>query len=547
MEAPDTSSESEPGSSSNRGFQIHHADTRHLKENLRSFFSADEIESGLVDVTITSPPYADKKDYGYDRESQIGLDQPYNEYLEELRNIYGQTYDVTKDRGTLWVVVNTIKKDQRMVRIPFDIADVCENLAGISQCEQCGDCLTKDRETGSLHCDVCSWEYDAIDDSWRLQETIIWDKQRARPWSRKGQFRNTYEYIMCFSKTRDFKFDLESVRIADPDEFKQWWIDYPERYNPRGKVPSNIWDMVTPTQGSWGHDGIDHPAPFPRELVERIIRLTTEDNGVVFDPFAGTGTVLAQAEVMGRRGLGFELSEEYIEAYPDLRDEIAEEWRERHDEGQTLERQQARLEDLICGLRQLKYPRELVRRIRKDQNADSLAEVGIHTAILLSNGVNHDKFDEDHLFIDDDLYLIVENDLSSEKVQSLSDSASKCAAEPPCSKFGISADIEVLTLDEVKSGGKSEWGWPDEGLYLYNDDTQHIYTRKMSFDDWMMEAANPHKWRDKHAKNHYPPILSNLGIEVDRPEDTWRKEREGHASDNGHSVKKGTDTRLSDF
>jgi len=212
------------GGAEDSRYGMYIGDSRHLADILSQQFP-ERSGGDLIDVTITSPPYADKKNYEANEELQIGLGQEYDEYLEELRSVYKQVYDYTKETGTLWVVVNTIKKDQRMVNIPFDIADVCENLEGIERCKECDDRLVKDRETGKFYCEQCGWDYNAPEDSWRLQEVVIWDKERTRPWSRQGQFRNVFEYILCFSKSNDFKFNLDNIRIADPDEFKKWWVE----------------------------------------------------------------------------------------------------------------------------------------------------------------------------------------------------------------------------------------------------------------------------------------------------------------------------------
>ncbi|ELZ96441.1 modification methylase [Haloferax mucosum ATCC BAA-1512] len=542
MASQDSASRVAGGLPDDARYGMYQGDTRFLKEVLSANFTEEELDGNLVDTTVTSPPYADKKNYEADEELQIGLGQTYDDYLEDLRDVYRQTYDVTKDTGTLWVVVNTIKKDQRMVRIPFDIADLCENLEGVERCEECNDRLVKNRETGELECEQCGWTHDPLENSWRLQEVVVWDKKRARPWSRKGQFRNVFEYILCFSKTKDFKFNLDNIRIADPDEFKQWWVGYPERYNPRGKVPSNIWRMVTPTQGSWGDGNIDHPAPFPPEMVERITNLTTDGGDVVFDPFAGSGTVLAQAEAMGRKPLGVELSEVYPEMYESLREDLLDDWQERMDAGDTLERRQELLEQTICTLRQLNYPREMTRRIRKEVGADSLDELGINTAFQMSHEVvDHEKFDKDHLFMEDDLYWVVDDELSDEEIREITEAAEKVADEAPCSKFGIVANIKVKRVSEMVALIDSDaWDWPSS-LYLYSNDTQNIYERKISVEEWAQSVRSTGKWRDNTSKNHYPAIISNLECDVEEPKDEWREKNGNSGSSSGRN------SSLSDF
>jgi hypothetical protein len=89
--------------------------------------------------------------------------------------------------------------------------------------------------------------------------------------------------------------------------------------------------------------------------------------------------------------------------------------------------------------------------------------------------------------------------------------------------------------------------WANEALYLYNNDTQNIYARTIAPDDWLRDLARSSEWREKHAKNHYPPILSNLGIEVEQPEDDWRREREKKVVKGSSTTASEKSTKLSDF
>lgn len=489
------------------GFYV--ADSRNLDNLIGEQFD----EECPIDVTITSPPYADKKNYEADEDAQIGFGQSYDAYLEELRNVFRQVYDRTAETGTLWVVVNTIKRDQRVVRLPFDIADVCENLHAIDTCDACNARLTKERESGELLCGECGERYDPLDESWRLQDIVIWDKKRARPWSREGQLRNVFEYILCFSKSESgFQFDLDSIRVADTADFEDWWVKYPERYNPRGKVPNNIWQFTTPTQGSWGGGDIDHPAPFPTGMVDRMINLTTTPGDVVFDPFAGTANVLARAEAMGRLPLGIDLSTEYAKMYERRLDEMSE-----VADDSSLQQKQGQLETVICKLRQLKYPRELTRRIRHETDFETLAEMQINTMIQLSHEViDRDKFDDDHLLMEDDLYVVLDDGVTDEHRMLIAEVAEKCANEPPCSKFGVKTNLNVITVSEMKQEFTERWEWPQR-LNLYDNDTYYSTSERMTLTEWVSAASSEKAWRDKRAENEYPPILSNLHSDVPDP------------------------------
>lgn len=103
-------------------------------------------------------------------------------------------------------------------------------------------------------------------------------------------------------------------RIREIANLKKWWMTYPERYNPKGKAPSNLWEFITPIRG-WGNGYLNHFCPFPFSLVERIISISTDENDLVFDPFAGSGSVLAMAYVMKRNSVGIDINKKYKENF----------------------------------------------------------------------------------------------------------------------------------------------------------------------------------------------------------------------------------------
>jgi DNA modification methylase len=169
----------------------------------------NKIKPASLDVTITSPPYFDMKDYGHSE--QIGFGQTYEEYLKELQSIFKEVYSATKNSGSLWVVIDTFKRDGVVVPLPFDFA----------------------REISLV--------------GWKLQDIIVWKKDKTVPWSKKGATRKIFEYVLFFSKGSDFKYYSERAR--EITELKEWWIRYPERYSPNGKSLEEIWEFSIPTQG----------------------------------------------------------------------------------------------------------------------------------------------------------------------------------------------------------------------------------------------------------------------------------------------------------
>jgi DNA modification methylase len=292
------------------GMHIH--DARDLKSYL-----ADRVADtdGFVDAIVTSPPYADVEDYG-DQDDQVGQ-QGYEGFLSDITDIFRQCYEIAADDATLWIITDTFRRSNRLIRLPFDLADELENLPELEVCrtEGCDTTLHRDRETGEYRCPKCESVYDPLTESWRLMDNIIWDKKRTRSWYSRGQLRNVHEHISVYIKSDEYTYNLDDVRITDTDEFARWWVDYPERYSPKGMAPENIWEYEIPKQGQWGPKTSYHPSPFPVDLVERIVRLATDEGDVVLDPFAGVGTTLAVAEGLDRKPLGFELNDEFKTKY----------------------------------------------------------------------------------------------------------------------------------------------------------------------------------------------------------------------------------------
>lgn len=137
-------------------------------------------------------------------------------------------------------------------------------------------------------------------------------QRKNLPWNGIGKFKNQFEYILFFSKSSEFVFNIDSVR--EIDDLKKWWRSYPERYNPDGKAPSNIWQFTNPLRG-WGNGKQNHLCPFPFPLVEKIVSIASNPGDLVFDPFAGSGTVLAISELMGRNAIGIDINKKYYSLF----------------------------------------------------------------------------------------------------------------------------------------------------------------------------------------------------------------------------------------
>ena len=308
-------------------FTVHQWDARRLELLLSRYSSATRP---LLTSTITSPPYGSLKDYGH--KDQIGYGQREDEYLMDMRRVFRTLFTHTKANGSLWMVADTLRRPLAgdsvwpMQLLPFQLAQ------------------------------------EATSEGWILRDVIIWIKDKTLPWSGRGRMRNSFEYILFFVKSPSFKYHVD--RLREPDDLEQWWVRYPERYNPHGKAPSNVWAVPIPVQGSWANTAVKHACPLPADLVERMLLLSSDNGDTVLDPFAVSGVVVAEARRLERRGVGVELVQRHIDAFhTTVLPEITE--RRGIDKLQQLHERSEELRKTIIDLRSVKYPKVLAKTIRE--------------------------------------------------------------------------------------------------------------------------------------------------------------------------------------
>ena len=440
----------------NKIFNYHIYDTRNIKSI---------IKEKIVDVIITSPPYWNLKNYNV--EGQIGYGQKYEDYLKDLGNIFNYFSKIVKDTGSLWIIIDTFKKDGEIKLLPFDI--------------------TK-----------------KIQKNWKLQDIIIWNKDKTLPWSTKGRLRNIFEYILFFTKvgSEDFKYYIDRIKIST--DFKKWWVKYPERYNPNGKTPHRLWEIPLPegeiwkfpipTQGAWGNGWVKHACPFPPKLVERILLLTTDEGDVVLDPFAGSGSVLAQARVMNRKAIGFDINPDFKRMYEEkVYPEIKRMWNIRKKELKEEKYIQAKLRDTIYRLRKLKYPKDLIKESIKIGLSEE-ALYGLNSILIL-----------DRQSSDPQIYLVYDNKIPDKTHFT---ELWKTIDKIPEWKYGFKPKPKIIRLPELIKD-KDKLGIPSK-LYLYPRGRTNYFESNLSFDEWIKKIKSE-DWKDNFI-DIIPPIVSNIEV-----------------------------------
>lgn len=238
-----------------------------------------EVETNSVQLVITSPPYFNLKDYselpkpqnGQLPASPLESKKSYEEYLNELMKIWKECSRVVKRNGVIFVNVDVIRvktKDKNVLPLPFHIIQQMENL------------------------------------NFGCKDIYIYKKKTGVPFHFGKKLKNRSEYLLVFSRTNDYKFNIDDVRTPYPNDYI-----YPlghKRRNPIGATPSTVWEFTPPFQS--GGNNHYHYCPFPDGLVVRAIKLFTDKGDVILDPFLGSGKVVAVAKTLERIGIGYEIN-----------------------------------------------------------------------------------------------------------------------------------------------------------------------------------------------------------------------------------------------
>ncbi len=255
---------------------VHQVPTAH------SLYRGDAREmSGLdpqsVHLVLTSPPYWTLKEYR-DSDGQLGHIEDYDQFLQELDKVWKQCFHALVPGGRLICVVGDV-------------------------------CLSR-RENGGRHTVVPL--HSSIQEHCRILgfdnlAPIIWHKISnaayeveggssflGKPYEPNSVIKNDIEFILMERKPGGYRapdISTKVLSVISGENHKKWF--------------QQIWSGVT------GASTKQHPAPYPIELAERLVRMFSFVGDTVLDPFMGTGTTTVAAAKWGRNSIGFEIDPHY--------------------------------------------------------------------------------------------------------------------------------------------------------------------------------------------------------------------------------------------
>jgi adenine-specific DNA-methyltransferase len=224
------------------------------------------VPDKTISLVVTSPPYNLGKEY----EEYLHL----SEYLDQQKQVIRECFRVLRDNGSLCWQVGNYVDDGAIIPLDALLYPICSEL-GL-----------------------------------KLRNRIVWHFEHGLHCSRRLSGR--YEVIMWFTKTDDYVFDLDPIRVPQKYPGKKYFKGPKAgQYscNPLGKSPGDVWTI--PNVKSNHVEKTEHPCQFPVELIERLVLSLTKPNDFVLDPFLGTGTSIIAAMRHDRRGVGADTLPKY--------------------------------------------------------------------------------------------------------------------------------------------------------------------------------------------------------------------------------------------
>lgn len=282
-----------------------------------------------VDCCVTSPPYYYLRDYGIDK--QIGMEKTMQEYVDKISDVFYEVGRVLKKSGTIWLnLEDTYSYISRGVgahktKSAMQLGNV-GSYFNISYEHDINlkSCNLKPKDLMGIPWTVALHLRDKL--GFYLRQDIIWAKTNPMLESVRDKCTKSHEYIFLLSKSSKYYFDNEAIKEKAKQKSKnkhnfQFYTEIQAHSdggrlnklsNSKGlktltglKNKRDVW--ILPLNGFKG----THFATFPTELVKPCILAGCPENGIVLDPFFGSGTVGVVAKQLNRNYIGIDINENY--------------------------------------------------------------------------------------------------------------------------------------------------------------------------------------------------------------------------------------------
>jgi len=270
-----------------------------------------------IDCVMTSPPYWALRDYGV--EGQLGLESTFEEYINKLCDIFDEVKRVLKKTGTCWVNLGDVYGGSNSFGWKQTVAKKNQsNPSGEGNeylLKKYG--IENKSMSKSLLMIPFRFAIEMVNRGWILRNNIIWHKRNCMPSSVSDRFTVDFEYLFFFTKNKQYYFqtqyepnhyDGRKVMVAKRKKTEIYRNEIPRWANlEKGRNKRTVWS-INPKPFKEAHFAV-----YPEELCETPIKAGCPKEGIVLDPFFGSGTTGLVALKQNKKFIGIELNKEYIE------------------------------------------------------------------------------------------------------------------------------------------------------------------------------------------------------------------------------------------
>ena len=230
------------------------------------------IEDESIDCIVTTPPYWRRRTQGTESITAANA----LDFVNELLDAMAQAWRVLKPQGSLWLNMGDDTTDGFVQGIPWRVV-----LAMIDQ------------------------------QGWHLVNEVVWNKITTSPQGSHDHLRKVHEFMFHLVKDNDFYYNDDELRhtcaLILRQEGKGNKKSSRVKDKTHGVVPGDVWTIGVQ------RSGIAHYCVAPDTLYRLPITATCPRNGIVLDPYCGTGTACRIAYEMNRRSIGIDINKKYID------------------------------------------------------------------------------------------------------------------------------------------------------------------------------------------------------------------------------------------
>ena len=329
---------------------FHQATTQPLLLHGDALFILKELPDQSIDMAMTSPPYWQKRQYAH---GGIGLEADYTDYIRNLCHIIQELYRILKSTGSFWLNIGDSYQNKRLLGIPwrvvFEMTDkqgwILRNSVVWHKIKGSPD--NSPDKLRNIHEDVFHfvkqpngyyYDIDAIRTKPREAKVVNGAIVSATGVSgvrykrqielaadltkqEKSHAINALQAMLMKVKTgeiSDFRMIIrgrQRTTHSDAEHLSGRAKELKDKgfyflcYHPNGTKPSDVWEIIPEDT----QNRKEHYAPFPADLCKIPILATCPPNGIVIDPFCGTGTTLLVAQSFQRKSIGIDISQDYLQ------------------------------------------------------------------------------------------------------------------------------------------------------------------------------------------------------------------------------------------